>query len=583
MGRHATDLNKLFLGLFCLILFPFLSIGQGKIPPLERPMSLELKGESTKEVLSKMEKLGGYTFAYRTDLVPENDRLVRFYKDRTTREILDDLFQGKLTYKERGNYIVLKPGAKVEDAGLSISGYIVDAQSGRKVTYASVFDSLSLISAVSDEYGYYQLDFKKRKELVLTVRKEGYRDTSFNYRGSGHQLLTIELEPLLQEDSALSKRLSGNLKKWMNRLREFELSEEQKANISNFKERILRRSQVSLLPYIGTNGKLSGITEVDYSFNVLGGFNGAVRRMEIGGLFNMVWDSVSYLQIAGIFNLVGGKQQGLQIAGVTNLNDADFMGTQISGVHNRVRGNLRGTQISGVYNSVGTSLSGMQIAGLWNRCGNGSRGTQISGFGNVAGDQFQGLQLAPIMNVAQRMNGAQLALFNFSDSISGTPFGLFSYSRKGLHQLELGVNEAWPYQVAFRTGVNSFYNIFSYALRFSGKELTHWGLGYGLGSSVRLGRKTKIYLDLQSQLLRAYQLGGKTQFLHSVNMGLNWQLKRKLAFFIGPSVRLLQSPMNAGNQFERLYDLGPYSSIFEQSKNYNFKAWLGIQMGFRLF
>ena len=105
-------------------------------------------------------------------------------------------------------------------------------------------------------------------------------------------------------------------------------------NIANIRDTIYRTSQISVLPFIGTNHTLSGNVINDYSFNIFGGYSRGVRKFELGGLFNIVLEDVKGTQIAGMFNAVGGTTTGVQLAGLANLNLDSVQGAQIAGFVN---------------------------------------------------------------------------------------------------------------------------------------------------------------------------------------------------------------------------------------------------------
>jgi hypothetical protein len=74
--------------------------------------------------------------------------------------------------------------------------------------------------------------------------------------------------------------------------------------------------QVSLLPFIGTHGRLSGNVINDYSINFLGGYSRGTRQLELGFFFNLDRGDVRWLQIAGFGNMVGGNFYGIQDSGI---------------------------------------------------------------------------------------------------------------------------------------------------------------------------------------------------------------------------------------------------------------------------
>ncbi|MFK7787263.1 MAG: hypothetical protein AB8B56_19225, partial [Crocinitomicaceae bacterium] len=426
-----------------IIAFAFLigSFGHGlaqeTTPPLERKVSLDLNGTTVKETLKLMEEQGEYQFAYRTNLIDRNQQLTRTYSDKTTRAVLNDLFAGKISYKERGTYIILREQNDPGEKAIILSGYVSNKDSDETVPYVTIYDSVSLSSTSSNEYGYYYLVLKKTENPFIVVRKEGYRDTTIQWTQSGSSVCNISLEALPLAEDTTTEILEENAKiKWFQR---FIPTEEQKSKFKNFSDQLQRKTQVSLVPGIGSNGAMSGKTTVDYSFNTIGGFVGGVRVMEIGGVFNLDWDSVRYFQAAGVFNKVGGHQQGAQFAGVTNINKADVHGAQFAGITNITRGEVIGAQSAGLVNYV-NKFTGAQFAGLGNYSYDNSIGGQFAGLFNKSKGTLVGAQVAGLVNIADDIEGAQIGLFNISNSIDGVPIGLFSYSRKGLHQVELSTN-----------------------------------------------------------------------------------------------------------------------------------------------
>jgi hypothetical protein len=588
------------------------TFGQSKLPPLEREVNIELTGQSSREALTMIQDNADVLFTFRSELVRSDDRLQRSYEDKTVREVLDDLFQGRLIYVERGNYIALKAAPEQKPTQLLSEGYVIDAMTNSKIPYASVYDSTSLEAAVTDEYGFFSITLTKRDKIELRASKYGYRDTSVIVNaGGGTQ--NIYLFPT--EESMDRTQDSVEFEEKVRKVPLIKLSEEQKATIENIRENFRKKAQVSLLPIIGTNGVMSPSTTVDYSFNVLGGLNGGVRVLEIGGIFNTVWDTVKYVQIAGVFNAVGGPQYGAQLAGVANLNGSSFEGAQIAGTLNLTQGPFDGFQGAGIGNGVFGSFNGVQAGGIASYAGaesdvvqvNGiasyvsrdSRGAQISGISNVAEynfmgtqiagisnyarDGFVGSQIAGIVNVAGKMTGSQLGFININDSINGVPFGFISYSRKGLHQIELSANELTYANIAFKTGTNQFYNTFIGGARFGDGGSPMWGFGYGVGTSIKAGRKNRVFFDLQSvNHIRDNQWG--LALNNKLTISYQMQLAPKIALAFGPSANLFLIDNASNHDVQYFRGLAPYN--FSQSVTnggIEMQTWVGGHVALRLF
>lgn len=562
-------------------------------PPLEQKISVELKNVSVKEALTEIEKKANLSFAYRTNSIDQSTRLTRSYVKMSVREVLDDIFQGRLTYKSRGKYVVLKPTPKIEDHEVFLQGYVVDYQTKRRIPYATIFDSVSLQTTISDDYGRYQIQLDQSEDAHLVVKKTGYIDTVVQWAGTGSLLLNIELKmDALKMDSLKREQRMLDKFDWFENILP---TEEEKANIINFTEQLRRKAQVSLVPYIGTNGRLSDITSVDYSLNIIGGFNGGVRKAELGGIFNIVWDSVKYFQGAGVFNKVGGYQEGVQVAGVVNINhdsfdgvqsagicnwiEEDLDGIQLSGIVNRVDGNVDGIQATGSVNVVDGDVVGGQIAGFGNYTWGNVRGFQLAGFMNRTRKDVRGLQLAGFLNTARNVTGTQLGFININRSIDGVPIGFFSYSRKGLHQMELSANELLYANVAFKTGTNQFYNSFLIGTRL-GEEDNYWGAGYGIGSSIGFSPKSRLFFDLQGMQLMRDGTEIQANIHGKLTMSFQYQIARRLAVAAGPSMNILYTN-SASSEFAAI----PISSIYtiENTGDDRLRMWVGGHVAIRLF
>lgn len=602
---------KFAIAIFCLFYTASLH-AQQVLPPLERVVTVELTGQSSKEALQLIENQTGISFGYRTDLVATSDHLQRTYTNKTVRQVLDDIFQGKLTYKEKGDFVLFKEaGIQAEDE-LLVEGYVFNALNGSKISYVSIYDSTTLTATLSDEYGHYSLALTQRDQIPLSASRYGYLDSTVVLKGSGlvqHNIYLIPLEDSvhLEEDSV---QFWSRLERW----KWLQLSEEQKATIQNFKTKFKRSAQFSVLPAVGTNGALSPSMTVDYSFNLIGGLNGGVNVVEFGGVFNADWDSVQYAQFAGMFNLVGGPQRGAQFAGFSNINGSTFEGFQASGFSNFTRDKfygaqatgfanvalhqMDGVQMAGGFNYAGGSSSAVQLAGIANYVHTDSKGTQIAGVSNVAGINFQGVQLSGVanyamkgfggtqiglVNVAGAMTGYQIGLVNITDSIQGVPFGFFSYSRQGLHQLELSANEITQLNLGFKSGTNQFYNSFFAGMRLGGSSIKTWSYGYGIGTSVRAGRKNRVFFDLQtSAIVHDWEFG--LSLLNKLTVSYQVQLAPKVAVAIGPSINLFLIDTQHDLDVDYLSKLAPYN-FYDETTNSGIRmqSWVGGHVALRLF
>ena len=565
-----------------LIGFYGLGFAQETTPSLERKVTLDLNGTTLKETLKLMEAQGDYLFAYRTTLIEGNLQLTRTYTNKTTRAVLNDLFAGKVSYKERGNYIILREQNTSDDKTILLSGYISNTESGETIPYATLYDSTTLTSASSNAYGYYSLTVKNSDNPLIIVKKQGYRDTTIQWAESGTAVYNIMLEALPVVVDSTTETMEENAK--INWFQRFVPTEEQKSKFTNFTKQLQRKTQVSLVPYVGSNGKLSGETTVDYSFNIIGGFNGGVRKVEIGGIFNLDWDSVSYFQVAGVFNKVGGYQRGAQFAGITNINKSDVHGAQFAGISNITSGKVIGAQSAGIVNFVDGGFTGAQFAGVANYSRKSSNGGQFAGVFNKSEDTIIGAQVAGIMNIADHVDGSQIGLINISNSIDGVPVGFFSFSKKGLHQLEISTNEVFQANLAFKTGVNQFYNSFVGGVHFDGSSHPTIGLGYGLGTSIGTSRKSRFFFDVQAMHIHQHKLSPtiRPNLLGKITLSYQWQVTPLFSIAAGPSFNALFTDQ-AFPSGQSIGSLAPYSFYTLADGDHRLQFWAGGHIAFRFF
>src|SRR5690606_38563400 len=127
------------------------------------------------------------------------------------------------------------------------------------------------------------------------------------------------------------------------------------------------------------------------------------------------------------------------------------------GVGNITAGS-QGPAVAGVLN-VGGKTATMQVGGVMNVALDTVKGSQVAGVLNVALREVRGSQIAGVLNVARKVQGTQVAFLNVADSMNGVPVGFLSFVKTGYHKIEVGADEVFYNNIAFRTGVPAFYNI----------------------------------------------------------------------------------------------------------------------------
>ena len=583
---------------------------------LETKITLRVSNERIDETLRQISARGGFSFSYSPDVIAVSSRVSLNASNQSVREILNVLFDGKVLFKERRKYIILQRTPEVAEKKPEVfylNGYVIDEKTGEKLPNASIYEPVTLASAVSNQYGYYKIKLPAQSEkLRLEVRKEEYAGRSVEVAARQNAYLSITLAPdtiqpqpapqvarltdslvvvprepriVFRQDSSrpqigipvvvvspetdpdsiipIRRKEKKPLAEALRDLRDglvYALSTARQAiHVENIQDSLHRPFQASLLPFIGTNHQLSGNVVNDVSVNLLAGYSLGVDMVEAGLGFNLVRGDVNGVQAAGVANVVGREVRGVQAAGVANLVIGDFEGVQASTALNITAGDFRGLQAGGV---------------------------------NVAGAKLDGWQIAAGLNIAGRVErGHQLGVINYADSSATVPFGYFSFVRiNGYRRLELTTDELNYGNVTFKTGVRKFYNIFTFGTNAFLPNKPSGSIGYGLGTARYLGKRSQG--DARKWMLNldfvASRVALEKKFLkgpYAVNTRLSLNLERKisprLALTVGPSLNLLFSPyrglLKAGGASLPAFQVS--SSDGGEGSTY---GWAGFQVGLRL-
>jgi hypothetical protein len=609
VNKATMNSRKLFRVFLLIFLLDF-SVGghlyAQSISILESRITIRVTNERLDEVLRLISSKGGFSFSYSPDVIDINNRVSIDATNRSIREILNSLFDGTVSFKERRRYVILQKvvaSAEKKTDSFYLNGYVTDQVTGAKLPDASIYEPGTLVSAVSNQYGYYKIRLPTQPEkLHLEVRKEAYSGRSVEITSRRNDFLIIALAPdtvrpltsptpriIIRHDSVArvpprieipvivyteppstdtiipihkKEKEKVPLKQSLLNIRDglvFALSTAKQAiHTENIDDTLYRPFQASLMPFIGTNQQLSGNVINDVSVNLLAGYSLGVNLLELGLGFNVVrWD-VNGLQAAGIANLTGRRLKGVQVAGVANM----------------VIGSVEGIQASGIINLTAEDFRGLQLGGI-----------------NVTGGDLHGWQLATGLNVARTVHrGHQVGFVNYADSSATTPFGYFSFVRlNGYRRLELTTDELNFGNVTFKTGVRKLYNIFTFGTSSFAPNKPLGSIGYGIGTAWYLGRgqgsDRKWMLDLN---FVAHRVALEKKFLKApyavhprLSLNLECKISPRLALSVGPTFNLFFSPysglLRAGGA--SLPSITVTSDANGARSTY---AWIGFQAGLRL-
>ncbi len=593
------------------------TFAQGQTPLLERKISVTFQGESVDASLQKIASAAGFVFSYNPGIFREKQTVTDRFVNRSVREILDKIFKGTIQYRERGNYVILTATVKsTAKEPAIVTGYVVDESTGERLRDVSIYDPVTLTSTISDSSGYFEMKIEKpADEIILSVNLQNYSDTIVAVQNNDR--LTIPIRINSEKVAVLADSVGEKFRRfWTRQSLLFSRSNSRDINNRNIDDTLYRTSQISLVPFVGTNHKMSGHVINDLSFNIFGGYSLGVERVEIGGLFNLVRGNMNGVQAAGLFNEVGAHMNGLQfagifnldhgvsrgaqfagvfnvntafskglsMAGVANISSSDKKGPQFAGVMNVVARDADAVQFAGVYNIAGRDMKGVQGAGVFNVVGKNFRGTQLSGVFNIAGGEMKGAQIAGVINIAKKVKGIQVGLLNIADSVKGIPIGLMSIVGRGYHKIELSADEIFYNNVSFRTGVRHFYNIFTAGAKPSTykDEETFWTFGYGLGTAPRISRKLFLNFDLTAnQIVQGNRIDA-VNLLNKLYVGFDYQVLKKFSLTFGATVNGYITRRSVDDYPVLFTDYQPdifYDRDF--GSDHNIKMWMGAKVGVR--
>ncbi len=637
--------KHLFFYLFLLL--PFIGFSQENI--LKRKISFEVNNQKLESVLLGIANVGDFSFSYNPQIIPGDSSVNLSVSNSSVKEVLDVIFHKKIVYKVSGNHLILlknKPVKVKENISYKVSGYVFDANTGERLVSTTIYEVYTLTSTITDEQGHYTLNVTKKFDAFgLAYSKRQFVDTLILVQPADMNI-DISLRPKwTQQELALKEPDFQTSVKPLDNISIVQkfVPKDQIVRANNIDVIERRTAQISFIPKIGTNTKMSGSVENSFSLNVLAGYSAGVRVMEIGGLMNINKRHVTGFQVGGLSNIVGGRTRGVQIAGLSNNNQGSLHGLQVAGLSNMVVDTIRGVQLAGISNilqggmkgwqlagisnvttknvdgvqmsgvsnfakgdvdimqisgviNMGRNVNGVQIAGVVNTSTGKVGGVQLAGVGNfakevnagqissiinIATKRVKGVQLATIVNYGKEIKGSQIALFNISDTVSGLPIGFISFVRKGYQRIELSGNEVMLTNLTLKTGVHKFYNIFTAGLQPE-QTIKTWSFGYGIGFENSLGKKILQSFDLTANYISEEgKPMGTFNLLNKLSINYAYRLGKRASVFLGPSINVHLSGWKDDDTGEYLTKIAPYTISTTFIGDTQMQLWVGGQFGFR--
>ena len=207
---------------------------------------------------------------------------------------------------------------------------------------------------------------------------------------------------------------------------------------------------------------------------------------------------------------------------------------------------------------------------------------QISGAINNA-TEIKGMQISGLINRASYFNGVQLSVLNIADSCKGIPIGLFSYVKNGYHKFELSADELFYTNIAFRTGVKHFYNIFNAGVQPQQLDQPIWSFGLGLGANFGDINKLGTEINLTSQQLASGNSIVSENKLYKFYLGIEKKLYRKTSIALGLTYNLLVLDTKTTDYQNYFSNIAPSYLLSNDiiDNGLSVQTWIGGKIAFR--
>src|SRR3954467_9179060 len=115
---------------FSFIVIVVCSFAQ-RVPILERKISISLTDEKLTNVLNRISQEGKFSFSYNASIIDENQTVTLSIANKSVREVLNQVFQGTMDYKEKSSHLILTKVSVKQSQAITtvviISGYVEDS------------------------------------------------------------------------------------------------------------------------------------------------------------------------------------------------------------------------------------------------------------------------------------------------------------------------------------------------------------------------------------------------------------------------------------------------------------------------
>ena len=164
--------------------------------PLDRVVSIKVKNEPLPEVLYSLSDKSGIIISFSNAILPPGKFVTADFKKKPLRDILKKvLADTNLSFVTAGSrrILIVEMPAPPPSVRITLSGYLLDAESGEPLIGAAIQDSLSGKGTFSNAYGFYSLTLPAGVRK-LKISYLGYRAQRAEVRLFQRQKIDFELE-----------------------------------------------------------------------------------------------------------------------------------------------------------------------------------------------------------------------------------------------------------------------------------------------------------------------------------------------------------------------------------------------------
>ena len=157
---------------------------------LDRNVSLEVNRQRLDHVLEIVSNKANFYFSYNSNIIRSDSLVSLSVRNQPVRQVLRQLLPDHYEFRESGQYLIIrktpitltmKTGRAVtRDPYYTISGHVLDDETGAWIRNASIYEKNQLASALTNGDGFFSLRLRhKSRAATLSVSKEFYQDTRF--------------------------------------------------------------------------------------------------------------------------------------------------------------------------------------------------------------------------------------------------------------------------------------------------------------------------------------------------------------------------------------------------------------------